>query len=86
MFIATQASTNELRQEFHVYSNPGVDKRTPSGVPCAASLHFTPDGVSGPLHVIYYKHSPPDGGLRPHRVRGGLLMVLPTRSEASPAP
>ena len=38
MFIATQATTNELRQEFHV--------------PLTTSLHFTPDGVSGPLHVI----------------------------------
>jgi len=33
MFIATQATTNELRQEFHV--------------PMTTSLHFTPDGVSG---------------------------------------
>jgi len=38
MFIATQATTNELRQEFHV--------------PLTTSLHFTPGGVRGPLHVI----------------------------------
>ena len=38
MFIATQGTTNELRQEFHV--------------PLITSLHFTPDGVSGPHHVI----------------------------------
>jgi len=38
MFIATQATTKELRQEFDV--------------PPTTSLHFTPGGVRGPLHVI----------------------------------
>jgi len=38
MFIVTQATANELRQEFHV--------------PLIASIHFTPDGVTGPLQVI----------------------------------
>jgi len=53
MFIATQATTSELRQDFHVYSNTGDDKRTPSGVPTAAGKHhLTPDGVSGLLHAI----------------------------------
>jgi len=49
MFIATtEATTHELRQEFHV--------------PLTTSLHFTPDGVSGPVHAITINIALPDGG------------------------
>ena len=36
-------------------------------MPLITSLHFTPDGVSEPRHVLNYRHRPPDGGLLPLR-------------------
>jgi len=53
MFIATDAS-NELRQEFHV--------------PLITSLHFTPDGVSEPRHVVTINIALLTEGMQP---RGG---------------